>query len=132
MGVTNDPYKDVVENREPWWWKADCATPANSWIFIKTEITTASHQHHTLAKAVCQGCPVLAQCREDVLMVEAGMIRGETVGVRAGMSSGARADITSLICRECRVAEKLPHIAFCADCREARRIRRYTERLRVA
>ena len=136
MGVSNDPYKDVadkdVAETQPWWWRADCAKPENSWIFVQTEILGNGHRYHVMAKAVCHECPVLAQCRKDVLMEEAGTIRGELVGVRAEMSSPARAKITSQICRECKVAKKLPHIALCGSCREARRLRRYREPLRVA
>lgn len=131
MGVSNDPYKDVAETPDPWWWRADCAMPANSWIFIKTEMTNFSH-YHILAKAICHDCPVLAACRKDVLHAEAGMILGQTVGIRAELSGPGRAKITASLCRECKVAKKLPHIAFCGSCREARRLRRHKEALCVA
>lgn len=118
MGV-KEPYR--------WWWDARCAEPVNSWVFIKTELDDQDSSCMKAAKAICAMCPVLAQCRAQILNAERGLVRGESFGVIAGMAGYERAKITKVYCRQCRVAEKLPHIAFCADCREERFIRRYRE-----
>lgn len=45
------------------------------------------------AKALCRWCPVLAQCRADVLKVEASGRRYRPEGFRGGLAPGEREEI---------------------------------------
>lgn len=88
------------------------------------------------AKAICRGCPVKSECRQDA------MDRGEKHGVWGGMSINeideARRDpSTGELRRKCEACDDFAtgRSPFCDSCRKEHRrnnVRRYDQKKRLA
>jgi hypothetical protein len=122
-----NPFISPVEAESPWWKQSRCSDPQTSWLFLKVEMGHARHADLVRVKGICANCPVLEQCRNNVLAVEAGLRRNEMVGVVAGMTAGERANLTKVWCRQCQRALRKVHSSFCEECSRERRVRRHRE-----
>ncbi len=75
--ATNDMFFDA---REPWYEEAACASYPAEVFFPPSEVPLAANP----AKAVCEGCPVRAECLSFALET------AQAEGVWGGMDAGER------------------------------------------
>ncbi len=73
-----------------WRTRAACSTDTASLFFPTSFVSPEGQMAVAAAKAICAGCPVLAECRAEILDTEGGCHPSRRNGVVAGMTPHQR------------------------------------------